>query len=260
MAIGLADALAMMKDSQFQTDGNQAAYFQRADEAKFQASPFGQQANDLSLAYQQAQQQYNPYIQQGQQALQRYQGLLNKPINYQYSPTAGQQQQLSSIGTDLTNRIALGNEQIAGQASASGGLFGGNRIRAEGAMAQDYTNQANQMTDQLEQQFAQQGYSIEEAKRRAQLARLQGQMNMGQVAQQGLSQTQGNYYGLIGNMRDEWAGNLTQMDLMRDQAEAQASSQRMGLMGSGLGAAALLGGPVGWGLGGASLLYGAGVG
>jgi len=194
---------------------------------KIAANPFEPQINQAQSQIDRSTALYNPYIESGRNALGLYQALYQKPLDYQYSPTQGQQFQLNQVNADIGNQQTIGSEQIDANAAVSGGLFGGNRIRAQGELASDLVQNRNTMTQGLNDQFYQQGY---ESAVDARDTELQGYLNtaqQGQQASQALGQTTSDMYGIIGQLRQQYGDQEAQRILAHAQARDAERSQQL---------------------------------
>lgn len=217
-------------------------------------NPYASQITGADAQINTAKGLYNPYIQAGQEALGKYQALYQQPLNYQYAPNQGQQNQLNQIGFDINNQTTLGNQQINANAAMTGGLYGGNRIRAQGQMAQELQSRGNQMQGQLNDQFAEQGYQSAYGDRQAQLGLLGQTINQGQAASQGLGETITNMHNLQGQLYQGYGNQTAQAILAEQQRRDQERAGNAALLTAGLGlvgtvAGGPLGGAVGTGIG-----------
>jgi len=223
---------------------------------KLKANPYSAQILNADAQKATAQGLYNPYIQAGQDALGKYQALYQQPLNYQYAPNQGQQNQLNQVGLDINNQTMLGNQQIDANAAMTGGLFGGNRIRQQGQMASDLMARGNAMQQGLNNQFEQQGYQAAYGDRQAELGLLGQTINQGQMASQGLGESIANMNNLQGQLYQGYGNQTAQAILAEQQRRDQEAAGKAGLLTTGLGAAGTIAGayfgPAGAAIGGAA--------
>ncbi len=223
---------------------------------KLKANPYSAQILNADAQKATAQGLYNPYIQAGQDALGKYQALFNQPLNYQYAPSQGQQNQLNQVGFDVNNQTMLGNQQIDANAAMTGGLFSGNRIRQQGQMASDLMARGNAMQQGLNNQFEQQGQQAAYGDRQAELGLLGQTIQQGQAASQGLGESIANMNNLQGQLYQGYGNQTAQAILAEQLRRDQERSGKAGLLTTGLGAlgtigGAMYGGPAGAAVGGA---------
>lgn len=191
-------------------------------------SPYAGQIDLLGQRVNEAYNLYNPYIEQGRQALTQYQRALKTPAQLSQEQLYAQQGDIGTANANRFNQYQLGSDKIDQSAALTGNLFGGNRLRAQGMLGAGLQQQFGQQRQGIENQY----YQNAVADRESELGRLGGIVNYGQQAAQSFGNVANQSYGDMAKLYSQYGNNKANEILGKAQAEANQKSTELGLVGS----------------------------